>query len=54
MDEQQSSCTRCEMEREEARFKYERLLMDAQEFLSKRLLEIYLEHERGDHAQDTD
>jgi hypothetical protein len=51
-NEQQSGCARCEALRIEALDEYHRRLMEASEFLHERLVEIALEHDRGEHAED--
>jgi len=64
MNEQQSGCAKCKAliieaheERahrlREAQEEYSRHVMEANEFMQERLVEIHLEHERGDHAEDT-
>ena len=54
MSEQQSSCAKCDALREKAIEDYQHRMIKLREDLSERLEEIYLEHERGDHAKDTD
>jgi vacuolar-type H+-ATPase subunit H len=64
MGEQQSGCAKCEtLIREaheerahrlmEAREEFARLIAEANEFMEEMLMEIYSQHERGDHAEDT-
>jgi hypothetical protein len=64
MSDQQTICAKCEAlkigaqyeyERQlrEARYENKRRMMEIEQFLSDRLMEIYLEHEGGEHAEDT-